>query len=208
MPCCITVPTRIHLYEKALIQHPDINDVVRLGCDMYRQIPNIRRTKSQNLNVSRLVLQLSLPNLLKPCIKLRIRCSRSSADRRCSNYIWVINNLIAHKGAFILEIWRYWIHRSLMKIYLKLYRIWYIICCVACWRWLHLPIKRWKMLKWILRHASFSHGMIFFSINISNFVQRIHDHVYPNIWIHKNCEILAWQPRFRYIHYGVERSIC
>ena len=27
------------------------------------------------------------------------RCSWSSADRRCSNYIWVTNNLIAYKGA-------------------------------------------------------------------------------------------------------------
>ena len=27
------------------------------------------------------------------------RCSWSSADRRCSNYIWVINNLIAYSGA-------------------------------------------------------------------------------------------------------------
>ena len=27
------------------------------------------------------------------------RCSWSSADRRCSNYIWVINNFIAHQGA-------------------------------------------------------------------------------------------------------------
>ena len=27
------------------------------------------------------------------------RCSWSSADRRCSNYIWVINNIIAYKGA-------------------------------------------------------------------------------------------------------------
>ena len=27
------------------------------------------------------------------------RCSWSSADRRCSNYIWVINNVIACKGA-------------------------------------------------------------------------------------------------------------
>ena len=27
------------------------------------------------------------------------RCSWSSANRRCSNYIWVINNLIVHKGA-------------------------------------------------------------------------------------------------------------
>ena len=39
---------------------------------VYRQIYNITRTKSQNLNVSRIVLQLSLPNLLKPCIKLRM----------------------------------------------------------------------------------------------------------------------------------------
>ena len=27
------------------------------------------------------------------------RCSWSNADRRCSNYIWVTNNIIAHKGA-------------------------------------------------------------------------------------------------------------
>ena len=27
------------------------------------------------------------------------RCSWSSADRRCSNYIWVINNLMAYEGA-------------------------------------------------------------------------------------------------------------
>ena len=27
------------------------------------------------------------------------RCSWSSADRRCSNYIWVINNVIAYKSA-------------------------------------------------------------------------------------------------------------
>ena len=60
----------------------------------YCQISNIRHTKYQNLNVSRLVLQLSLPNL-----SWEWRCSWSSADRRCSNYIWVINNLTAHKGA-------------------------------------------------------------------------------------------------------------
>ena len=34
-----------------------------------RKISNIRRTKSQNLNDSRLVLHLSLPNLLKPGVK-------------------------------------------------------------------------------------------------------------------------------------------
>ena len=35
----------------------------------YRKISNIRRTKFQNLNDSRLVLHLSLPNLLKQGVK-------------------------------------------------------------------------------------------------------------------------------------------
>ena len=39
----------------------------------YRKVSNIRRTKFQNLNDSRPVLQLSLPNLLKPCIKSRMK---------------------------------------------------------------------------------------------------------------------------------------
>ena len=72
------------------------------GCeylDMNCQISSIRCTKSQNLNVSRLVLQLSLCNLLKSQVVSREwRCSWSSADRRCSNYIWVINNFIACYG--------------------------------------------------------------------------------------------------------------
>ena len=38
----------------------------------YRQISNISRTKSQNWNASRLVLQLSLRSLLKPGGKSRI----------------------------------------------------------------------------------------------------------------------------------------
>ena len=36
-------------------------------------VSNIRRTKSQNLNVSRLVLELSLPNPLKPDVKSRMK---------------------------------------------------------------------------------------------------------------------------------------
>ena len=39
----------------------------------YRQFSNIRRTQSQNINVSRLVLQLSLPNPLKPGVKLKTK---------------------------------------------------------------------------------------------------------------------------------------
>ena len=35
----------------------------------YRKTSSISRTKSQNFNASRLVLQLSLPNPLKPNVK-------------------------------------------------------------------------------------------------------------------------------------------
>ena len=45
----------------------------------------IRRTKAQNLNIPRLILQLPLSNPLKPIVKPSVlsggwKCSRSSAD--------------------------------------------------------------------------------------------------------------------------------
>ena len=39
----------------------------------YRQFSNIRRTQSPNINVPRLVSLLSLPNPLKPRVKLRMK---------------------------------------------------------------------------------------------------------------------------------------
>ena len=39
----------------------------------YRQVSNIRRTKSQHLKDSRTVLRLSLPNPLKPDVKPRMK---------------------------------------------------------------------------------------------------------------------------------------
>ena len=39
----------------------------------YRKVSNIRRTKYQNLNVSRLGFQLSLCNILKPIVKWRMK---------------------------------------------------------------------------------------------------------------------------------------
>ena len=45
----------------------------RASHKIYSQISNISGTKSQNLNVSRLVLWLSLPNPLKPGVKLRMK---------------------------------------------------------------------------------------------------------------------------------------
>ena len=40
---------------------------------IYRQVSNIRRTKSQHLKYSRTVLWLSLPNPLKPDVKSRMK---------------------------------------------------------------------------------------------------------------------------------------
>ena len=42
-------------------------------CNLYHQRSNKRRTRSPNLNVSRLVLQLSLPLPLNPCVKSRMK---------------------------------------------------------------------------------------------------------------------------------------
>ena len=39
----------------------------------YRKLSNIRRTKFQNLTDSCLVLNMSLPNLLKPGVKYRMK---------------------------------------------------------------------------------------------------------------------------------------
>ena len=54
----------------------------------YRQTSNIRRNKSQNLNVSRHIFQLSLLNLLKSSHMLcrEWRCNWSSIDRWCWNH--------------------------------------------------------------------------------------------------------------------------
>ena len=65
---------------------------------MYRKISNIICKKSQNLNDSRLVLQLFCSLHWSQVLSLEWRCSWSSANRRCSNYIWVSNNFIAYSG--------------------------------------------------------------------------------------------------------------
>ena len=45
-------------------------DKLKMG---YRKVSNISRTKSPNLNVSSLVMQLSLPNPMKPGVKSRMK---------------------------------------------------------------------------------------------------------------------------------------
>ena len=60
--------------------------------EIYCQISNIRCTKSQNWNVSRLSCRCLCPIHWSQVLSPSWRCSWSSTDRQCSNYIWVINN--------------------------------------------------------------------------------------------------------------------
>ena len=53
-------------FDPSDMQHPGHNKD-------YHKVSNIRHTKFQNLSDSRPVLQLSLPNLLKPCVKSRMK---------------------------------------------------------------------------------------------------------------------------------------
>ena len=48
-------------------------DKIEVGEIRYRKVSNIRRTKCQILNVSRLGFQLSLRNILKPSVKWRMK---------------------------------------------------------------------------------------------------------------------------------------
>ena len=68
-------------------------------CSTYRKVSNISRTKSQNLNASVWSCSCLYPIRWSRVLSWEWRCSWSSTDRRCSNYIWVINNLIAYLSA-------------------------------------------------------------------------------------------------------------
>ena len=63
----------------------------------YCQTSNLRHTKSQTLNVPPLVLQLSKCLIhWSQVLSREWRCSWGSADKRCSNCIWVSNNFVAN----------------------------------------------------------------------------------------------------------------
>ena len=61
------------------------------GRGIYRKIYNIRCTIASSCSCL-------CPIQWSQVLSREWRCSWSSADRRCSNYIWVINNFIAYKG--------------------------------------------------------------------------------------------------------------
>ena len=66
---------------------------------LYRKTSSISCTKSQNINVSCIPCSCLRSIHWSQVLSWEWRCSWSSADRGCSNYIWVINNFIAYWGA-------------------------------------------------------------------------------------------------------------
>ena len=74
-----------------------IGDIWHFG--KYRETSNISGTKSQNKMFFISSCSCLCPILWSQVLSREWRCSWSNADRRCSNYIWVINNLIALEGA-------------------------------------------------------------------------------------------------------------
>ena len=89
----------LHFYLSRVVGQ-SLRSSPALEATNYNQTSNISHTQSKNLNVPCLFLQLSLPKSSKPGLFSREwRCNWSSADRRCSNYIWVINNFTAYKCA-------------------------------------------------------------------------------------------------------------
>ena len=91
----IIAPQAIHWYVHDKPNHHEtmciFSDKIHLPW-----IYNIRRTKSQNLNDSRIVLQLSLPNPFKLGVKSNMEMWLGQRCRRGSNYIWVISKFISN----------------------------------------------------------------------------------------------------------------
>ena len=69
------------------------------GGRTYRKISKIRRTKYQTQMFLVSSCSWLCPIQWSQVLSREWRCSWSSADRRCSNYIWVIDNCIAYQGA-------------------------------------------------------------------------------------------------------------
>ena len=59
--------------EKLKCNHQQNSSVNWLLDYEYHKVSNIERTQFQTLSDSRPALQLSLPNVLKPCIKSRMK---------------------------------------------------------------------------------------------------------------------------------------
>ena len=85
----VWIATKISL---SIVRKGSINNIVSLV-----QIMTWRRSGDKPLSEPMII------SLLTHICTTRIRCSWCSADRLCSNYIWVINNVIANYSVIYLR---------------------------------------------------------------------------------------------------------
>ena len=88
----------------------------------YHKISNISYTKSQNLNDSSLLLQLSFPNPLKPGVETRMKMWLEQRRQEMlqlgdapTTSEWS-TSLLATKVHLILEIWRYMKYHGMVSL--------------------------------------------------------------------------------------------
>ena len=88
------------------------------------------------------------------------RCSWSSADRRCSNYIWVINNLIAYySGSYIRDLMVYIYIYICIYIYTYTYRdvsgnTWMCMLCSPDIAYIHICCEAYGTNFYYIYHLS------------------------------------------------------
>ena len=88
--------SRVSKIMEGLILERDLEHVITSLIHDYRKIASIIRTESQNLNVSCLVFQSSLPNPLKPGVKDRAHLStfKIFIFEKCSCFIVLVVFLV------------------------------------------------------------------------------------------------------------------
>ena len=110
------------------------------------------------------------------------RCSWSSADRRCSNYIWVIDNFIAYQGATYIRgfmvTWIWPLGANLNEIGIKMSSAkWQKFCLIldAC-RLLWFDIHKTTQ-----NHTKWNYLKIWICLFVGMLLQLINNHVSANL---------------------------
>ena len=107
--------------------------------EWYRETFNIRDTKSQNVNVSRLVLQLSLPNPLKPEVENEDVVGAAPTGDAPTTSEWS-KIVLPTKVRLKLEVWRYVSFRHFRQKRPSAYFMGYTVYFLK--RWQHLLIHQ------------------------------------------------------------------
>ena len=87
------------LTSKHFITNPPVTD----SSPSPQTVPSNLLHKTNQISKLICLLQLSWPSPLKPVVRSRMKMLLEHADRRCSNYIWVINSYIALWCAFYIR---------------------------------------------------------------------------------------------------------